>query len=150
MHGSGLRSRRRRPVFMRPRRRRPVIIAVVVAALVIALGAAGGAYLLLHRTVGSPSQTAAAYLSAWQRSAYPAMDKISVNVPRSGLAGPLKQAAAELGVRRLRLSPGRVTAVGGSARAQFIATAVLASGHTWRYQGRLHLISKNRRWWVSW
>jgi Penicillin binding protein transpeptidase domain/NTF2-like N-terminal transpeptidase domain len=149
-HGGVLRSRRRRPVFMRPRRRRPVIIAVVVAALVIALGAAGGAYLLLHRTVGSPSQTAAAYLSAWQRGAYPAMDKVSVNVPRSGLAGPLKQAAAALGVRRLRLSPGRVTTAGGSAQAQFTATAVLASGHTWRYQGRLHLISRNRHWWVSW
>jgi len=135
---------------MRPRRRRSVIIAVVVAALVIALGAAGGSYLLLHRTEGSPSQTAAAYLSAWQRGAYPAMDKISVNVPPGGLAGPLKQAAAELGVRRLRLSPGRVTTAGGSAQAQFTATAVLASGHTWRYQGRLHLISRNRHWRVSW
>jgi hypothetical protein len=123
---------------------------VLVVALVVVLGAAGGAYVLLHRTVGSPSQTAAAYLSAWQRGAYPAMDKISVNVPSSGLAGPLKQAAAELGVRQLRLSPGRVTASGGSAQAQFTATAVLASGHTWRYQGRLHLISKNRHWWVSW
>jgi hypothetical protein len=149
-HGGVLRSRRRRPVIMRPRRHRSVIIAVVVAALAIALGVAGGTYLLLHRTVGSPSQTAAAYLSAWQRGAYPAMDKISMNVPRSGLAGPLKQAAAELGVRRLRLSPGRVTTTGGSAQAQFTATAVLDSGHTWRYQGRLHLINRNRHWWVSW
>jgi len=149
-HGGVSLSRRRRPVFMRRRRRRPVIIAVVVAALVVALGAAGGTYLLLHRTAGSPSQTAAAYLSAWQRGAYPAMDKITVNVPRSGLAGPLKQAAAELGVQRLRLSPGRVTTTGGSAQAQFTATAVLASGHTWRYQGRLNLISRNRHWWVSW
>jgi len=135
---------------MRPRRRRSVIIALVVAALIIGLGAAGGAYYLLRRTVGSPNQTAAAYLSAWQRGAYPAMDKISVNVPRSGLASPLKQAAAELGVRRLRLSPGRVTTAGRSAQAQFTATADLASGHTWRYQGRLRLISKNRHWWVSW
>ena len=128
-------SGRRRSFVMRPRRRRSVIIAVVVAALVIALGAAGGSYLWLRRTVGSPSQTAAAYLSAWQRGAYPAMDKVSLNVPRSGLAGPLKQAAAELGVRRLRLSPGRVTAAGGSAQAQFTATAVLASGHTWTIPG---------------
>jgi Penicillin binding protein transpeptidase domain/NTF2-like N-terminal transpeptidase domain len=151
MNHDGVRlSRRRRSFVMRPRRRRSVIVAVVVAALVIALGAAGGTYLWVRRTVGSPSQTAAAYLSAWQRGAYPAMDKISVDVPRSGLAGPLKQAAAELGVRRLRLSPGRVTAAGGSAQAQFTATALLASGHTWRYQGRLHLISKNRHWWVSW
>jgi hypothetical protein len=142
-------SSRRRSVVMRPRRRRSVIIAVVVLVLVIGLGAAGGAY-LLQRTIGSPGQTAAAYLSAWQRGDYPAMDKVSVNVPGSGLAGPLKQAAAQLGVRRLRLSPGRVTTTGGSAQAQFTATAALASGHVWRYQGRLDLINKNRHWWVSW
>ena len=59
---------------------------MAVLVLVIALGAAAGAY-LLQRTTGSPSQTAAAYLSAWQRGAYPAMDKVSVNVPgcRAGL-----------------------------------------------------------------
>ena len=78
-------SGRRWSVIMRPRRRRSVIIAVVALVLVIALGAAGGAY-LLQRTIGSPSQTAAAYLSAWQRGDYPAMDKVSVNVPSSGLA----------------------------------------------------------------
>jgi Penicillin binding protein transpeptidase domain/NTF2-like N-terminal transpeptidase domain len=151
MYQGGVRlSRRRRPVSMRPRRHRTLIIAAVVAALIIALGAAASSYLWLHRTVGSPSQTAAAYLSAWQRGAYPSMDQVSVSVPPSGLAGPLKQAAAELGVRQLRLSPGRVTSAGGSAQAEFTATALLASGHTWRYQGRLHLISKDRHWRVSW
>ncbi len=33
------------------------------------------------------------------------MDKVSVNVPRSGLAGPLRQADAQLGVRHIRLVP---------------------------------------------
>jgi cell division protein FtsI/penicillin-binding protein 2 len=78
------------------------------------------------------------------------MQKVSVNVPRSGLAGPLRQAAAELGVRRLRLAPGPVTASGGSAVAQFTATADLASGHTWTYTGRLRLVRQDHRWWVSW
>src|SRR5436305_12602422 len=131
----------------RSRRRRSIIIAVAV--LVIARGAAAGSYLLL-RTTGSPGQTAASYLSAWQRGSYRAMEKVSVNVPRSGLAGPLQQASAELGVRRLRLSLGRVTTAGGDAQARFTATAALASGHTWRYQGRLRLVERNRRWWVSW
>src|SRR5437763_201261 len=117
----------------RSRRRRSVIIAVAV--LVIALGAAAGSYLLL-RTTGSPDQTAASYLSAWQRGSYPAMEKVSVNVPRSGLAGPLRQASAELGIRHIRLSLGRVTTAGGSAQAQFTATAALGSGPTWRYQPR--------------
>ena len=129
--------------------RRKVIIGVVVAVLVLALAAGGGYYFLL-RTIGSPQQTAASYLSAWQRGSYPAMEKVSVNVPRSGLAGPLRQASAELGIRHIRLSLGRVTTAGGSAQAQFTATAALGSGHTWRYQGRLHLIKRNRHWWVSW
>ncbi len=130
-------------------RRRPVIIAVVVAVLVVALGAAGGSYLLL-RTTGSPSQTAASYLLAWQRGDYRAMAKVSVNVPRSGLAAPVKLASAQLGLRSIRLSPGRVTTAGGSAQAPFTATAKLAGGRTWTYRGRLQLVTRNRHWWVSW
>jgi len=133
----------------RRRRRRPVIIAVVVAVLVVALGAAGGSYLLL-RTAGSPGQTAASYLLAWQRGDYPAMAKVSVNVPRSGLAAPVKLASAQLGLRSIRLSPGRVTTAGGSAQAPFTATAKLAGGRTWTYRGRLQLVTRNRHWWVSW
>jgi hypothetical protein len=53
---------------MRDRRR--AIVAGVVAAVLIAAAAVGG-YLLL-RTIGSPQQTAAAYLSGWQRASYSA------------------------------------------------------------------------------
>ena len=63
--------------------------------------------------------------------------------------------AAEAGRRRTRRPAAPAVARPGDSRrrirrAQFTATAVLASGHTWRYQGRLHLDSKNRHWWVSW
>jgi hypothetical protein len=133
----------------RGRRRRVATVVVTVAALVVAAVAAGGAYLLL-RTTGSPQQTAARYLSGWQRGNYSAMDQVSVDVPRSGLAGPLRQAAAELGIRRLRLVPGPVTVSGGSAQARFTATASLASGHVWTYTGGLRLVRQDRRWWVSW
>src|SRR5579859_3270886 len=115
-------------------RRRTVVITVVVAVIVIALGAAGGGYLLL-RTHGSPSQTAASYLSAWQHDDYPAMGTVSVNVPAAGLAAPLKQASAQLGIKTLRLSPGLVTNDSAGAQARFTATADLASGHVWKYQG---------------
>jgi hypothetical protein len=129
-------------------RRRSVAVVVTVAVLVVA--AAGGSAGYLLRTVGSPRQTAASYLRGWQQGRYAAMQKVSVNVPRSGLAGPLRQAATELGVRRLRLTPGPVTASGGSAVARFTATADLASGHTWTYTGRLRLVRQDHRWWVSW
>jgi hypothetical protein len=130
-------------------RRRTVITVVIVAVLVLAVVAAGAGYLLL-RTIGSPQQTAASYLSAWQRGDYPAMDKVSVNVPHSGLAVPLRQVAAELGIRHLHLVLGRVTQNGGSAQARYTATADLASSHVWTYQGQLQLVKRNRHWWVNW
>ena len=95
---------------------------VTVTALVVLLGGGAAGYLLL-RTTGSPQQTAASYLSGWQRGDYPAMDKVSVNVPRGGLAGPLRQYAAQLGVRSLHTRLGPVTSSGGTAQAQFTASA---------------------------
>src|SRR5215471_4824491 len=141
--GRGARRGRRR------RGRRRVIIWVVVSVLVLALAAGGTGYLLL-RTAGSPQQTAAAYLQSWEKGDYPAMGKVSVGVPRGGLAGPVQQAAAQLGMRHIHLVLGRVTPNGGTASAQFTASADLASGHVWTYRGRLALVNRNRRWWVNW
>ena len=104
----------------RRRRRRTLIVVVTVAALVVVLGGGAAGY-LLTRTKGSPQQTAASYLRGWQRGDYPAMDKVSVNVPRGGLAGPLRQYAAQLGLRSLHTRLGPVTSSGGTARAQFTA-----------------------------
>jgi Penicillin binding protein transpeptidase domain/NTF2-like N-terminal transpeptidase domain len=133
------------------RRRRRWIIAVTVAVVVVVLVAAAAVgYDVLLRTKGSPSQTAAAYLAGWQRGSYAAMDKVSVNVPRSGLAGPLRQVDAQAGIRHIRLAPGRVTTQGGSAQERFTATADLASGHTWTWRGQLRLVRRDRRWWVNW
>ena len=130
-------------------RRRSVIVVVVAAVLAVAVAAGVGGYLLL-RTRGTPQQTAASYLRAWQRGSYAAMEQVSVNVPRSGLAGPVRQADAELGIRRIRLVPGLVTTDGGSAQARFTATAELGGGHTWTYTGQLQLVQRNREWWVNW
>ena len=88
-------------------------MVVTVAALVVVLGGGAAGY-LLTRTTGSPQQTAASYLRGWQRGDYPAMDKVSVNVPRGGLAGPLRQYAAQLGLRSLHTRLGPVTSSGGT------------------------------------
>src|SRR5437773_7153341 len=134
----------------RPHRgRRRVVIIVLVSVLVLALAAGAAGYLLL-RTVGSPQQTAASYLDAWGKGDYPAMNQVSVGKPAGGLAGPLKLAATQLGVRHLHLVLGRVTQSGGSATAGFTAAADLASGHVWTYRGRLDLVRQNRHWWVNW
>ncbi len=133
----------------RRRRRRSVTAVVAVAVGVVAVAGAAGGYLLL-RTTGSPQQTATSYLGDWQRGSYPAMDTVSMDVPQAGLAAPLGRAAAELGTRRLHLVLRRVTVSGGSAQARFTATADLASGHAWTYQGQLQLVQQNRRWRVKW
>jgi len=125
-------------------------VIVTVAALVVVLGGGAAGYVLLTRTTGSPQQTAASYLSGWQRGDYPAMDKLSVNKPGGGLAGPLRQYAAQLGQRRLHTRLGSVSSSGGTAKARFTAAVTMASGHTWTYHGQLNLVDRNRRWWVSW
>src|SRR5215831_15555968 len=142
MSGRGARRRRRRG-------KRRIIILMVVSVLVLALAAGGASYLLL-RTTGSPQQTAATYLQAWQKGDYPAMGKVSVGVPPGGLAGPLQQAAAQLGMRHIHLVLGQVTPNGGTASARFTASADLASGHVWTYRGQLALVKRDRHWWVNW
>ncbi len=134
----------------RQRRSRGLVTAVICAAvLALALAGAAGSYLLL-RTKGSPGQTAASYLRSWQLGRYPAMDAVSAGQPPGGVSGPLRQAGADLGVRRLRLTLRQVTVNGGSALARFTASAELGGGHTWTYQGRLQLVRRNRRWLVNW
>jgi hypothetical protein len=133
----------------RRKRRRVIIIVVSVAVLVIALGAAGGSYLLL-RTHGSPAQTAASYLTAWQRGDYAAMDAVTVHAPGGGLATPVKQADTQLGLRAIHLVAGQPSTSGGSTQVPFTATAQLTGGHVWTYRGRLQLVQQNKHWWVNW
>jgi cell division protein FtsI/penicillin-binding protein 2 len=79
------------------------------------------------------------------------MTKVSAGTPPGGLGRPIRQLATELGLRSIRLVLGRVTNTGGSAaQAGFTAAASLASGHVWRYQGRLKLVKRSRHWWVDW
>ena len=137
------------PASMRPKKRRRLIAMVTVVVLVLAAAGGTAGYLLL-RTIGSPRQTAASYLRAWQRGEYAAMGKISVSKPPGGLAGPLRAAAAQLGMRSIHLVPGAVTISGGTAVAHFTASADLAAGQTWTYPGQLRLIKQNRHWWVNW
>jgi Penicillin binding protein transpeptidase domain/NTF2-like N-terminal transpeptidase domain len=129
--------------------RRRTVAVVVAVVLVLALAAGATAYLLL-RTHGSPQQTAASYLSDWQRGDYRAMNKVSVHVPHGGLATPLGQFAAQVGLRQIHLVLGRVTPDSAGAQARYTATAELASSHVWHYSGQLQLVKQNRAWWVSW
>jgi hypothetical protein len=138
-----------RAMFRRRGRRRKVVIAVGAAVVLVAAGGAVGGY-LLTRSQPSPRPAAASYLAAWQRGDYQAMGRVSVGVPPGGLATPVKQLSTELGLQRLHLSLHTVTTTGTGAHAAFTATAGLASGHTWTYQGRLNLVQSHGNWRVSW
>ena len=91
----------------RVKRPRGVIAFVLVIALLAVAAIAAGSYVLL-RTKGSPGETAARYLSAWQRGNVAAMRELSVGVPAGGLAGPLAQVDRDLGVRGRQLRLGAV------------------------------------------
>ena len=107
------------------------------------------AFLVLHVT-GSPEQAATTYLTDWQTRAYGEMDTVTVNAPEGGVAGPLRAAAAQLGMRHIHLVLGQVTQDGGTAQARFTATATIAAGQVWKYQGQLQLVTQSRSWFVSW
>src|SRR5215475_9516869 len=118
-----------------------------VAALVVAVAIA--AFLVLHVT-GSPEQTADTFLTNWETRTYSAMDPVTVNAPKGGVAVPLRAAAAQLGLRRIHLVLGQVTQDGGTAQAHFTATATIAAGQVWKYQGQLQLVTQSRTWFVNW
>ncbi|MGE5291304.1 MAG: penicillin-binding transpeptidase domain-containing protein [Micromonosporaceae bacterium] len=133
-----------------PRRPRSVIAIVTAVALIAVAAIAGGSYLLL-RTHGSPGETAARYLSAWQRDNVATMRELSVDVPAGGIGPTLSQVNHDLGVRSKVLRLGRVTTgSGGAARAAFTARLTLSAGTVWTYQGSLRLVERSRRWWVDW
>src|SRR6266487_5847319 len=90
------------------RRSRSVIAFVIVIAVLAGAAVVAGSYLLL-RTNGSPAETAARYLSAWQRGNVAEMRELSVNVPAGGLAKPIAQVNHDLGARGRELRLGRVT-----------------------------------------
>ncbi len=138
---------------MRERDSRASGLAVTAAvfATIASLVVAGviAAFLVLHVT-GSPEQAATTFLTNWETRTYSAMDPVTVNAPKGGVAVPLRAAAAQLGMRRIHLVLGQVTQDGGTAQARFTATATIAAGQVWKYQGQLQLLTQSRAWFVSW
>jgi len=126
-----------------------VTIAVVAALATLVLAVGIGTFLLVHVT-GSPQDTATTFLTDWQAHQYSQMDTVTVNAPAGGVAGPLRASAAQLNLRSLHLKLGPVTPNGSSAQAKFTATATIAGGQVWTYQGQLPLVISSRAWFVSW
>ena len=126
-----------------------VTIAVVAALATLVLAVGIGTFLLVHVT-GSPQDTATTFLTDWQAHQYAEMDTVTVNAPAGGVAGPLRASAAQLNLRSIHLKLGPVTQNGSSAQAKFTASATIAGGQVWTYQGQLPLVISSRAWFVSW
>jgi cell division protein FtsI/penicillin-binding protein 2 len=78
------------------------------------------------------------------------MNKVTVDRPHGGVAGPLTTASRQLGVRSIRLKPGQASSSGAIAQVRSTVTERLTTNHTWTYRGVLHLVKKDRSWWVRW
>jgi hypothetical protein len=125
-----------------PRRRTTTIVVSCLALAAIIAGA--GAY-VLFRTEGSPRETAAAYLAAWENNDYPAMSAL-IAAPPADLAARLGAMRTALGVTKARFRLGAVD----EARAAYTATLTLENVGDWTYQGALALTEHDRKWRVAW
>ena len=138
---------------MRERRSRPngLVVTLAVLGTLASLVVAGvfALFLVMHVT-GSPEETATTYLTDWQTHVYAGMDAVTLNAPEGGVARPLRATAAQLGMRRIHLMLGKVTQDGNTAQVRFTATATIATGSVWKYQGQLQLVTHSRSWFVSW
>ncbi|GAB3983854.1 hypothetical protein GCM10029978_091780 [Actinoallomurus acanthiterrae] len=122
-----------------------LIVAVVAVVLVAAAG--GGAYVLL-RTKGSPEATAEEFLAGWRHGDLTAM-RTATATPPADFDQYYQGLRTGLGVTKVEASLGGVTKHGKQATAPFSAVFTLPAG-TWKYQGRLRLVTSHREWKVAW
>jgi cell division protein FtsI/penicillin-binding protein 2 len=133
---------------LRPRRGKALTLAVVVALLLAAAGV--GAWWLVLRPRGEPGPVAEAYLDAWERADWAAMQRL-VAAPPPDFAAQHQRVLTALQVRRPALTPGPVRSDGDHAEAAFTATLDLRGLGSWSYQGSLRLVRRDRRTWrVDW
>jgi len=126
--------------------RRWVIVAVVAVAVLA--GAGGGAWWLL-RPKARPDPVAAAYLGAWGRRDWAAM-QAQVNAPPADFAAQHTAMLDALRVSEASFAPGTATVDDGRAQVPFQARLTLRALGEWSYQGLLRLVRRDGRWRVDW
>ena len=126
--------------------RRWVIVAVVV--VVVLAGAGVGAWWLLRPTA-KPEPVAAAYLEAWGRKDWAAM-QARVAAPPADFAKRHTDMLDALRVTKASFAPGTVTVTDDRAELPFQARLRLRALGEWPYQGVLRLVRRDDRWLVDW
>ena len=131
--------------------KRPGIVVAVALAVVLAGGAGGWAVLRL-RAGPKPGPVAAAYVDAWRRSDYAAMQRLLLATP-TDFAGQHQRMLADLTAERVTLDLGPVTTARhakGRAQAQVGVTVRSRLLPAWSYRTTLRLVQRQRRWLVDW
>jgi cell division protein FtsI/penicillin-binding protein 2 len=126
--------------------RRWVVVAVVAVVVLAAAGA--GAWWLL-RAKARPDPVAAAYLEAWGRKDWPAM-QARVAAPPADFAAQHTAMLDALRVTQASFAPGTSTVTDDRAEVPFQARLALRALGEWSYQGTLRLVRRDDRWRVDW
>jgi cell division protein FtsI/penicillin-binding protein 2 len=121
----------------------------IVALVVVLLLAAGGGAFLLLRPRGEPGPVAAAYLDAWGRRDWPAMQALVAAAPPDFAAQHTRMLEA-LRVTEASFAAEPARTDGGRAEVPFQARLRLRALGEWSYQGLLRLVRRDRRWRVDW
>ena len=125
--------------------RRWLIVAVVA---VVVLGAGAGAWWVL-RPKARPEPVAAAYLEAWGRKDWAAM-QANVNAPPADFAKRHTDMVEALRVTQASFTPGSATVTDDRAEVPFQAKLALRALGEWPYDGALRLVRRDGRWLVDW
>jgi cell division protein FtsI/penicillin-binding protein 2 len=123
------------------------VIAGVVAVVVLAAAGAGAWWLL--RPKAKPEPVAAAYLEAWGRKDWAAM-QAQVAAPPADFAKRHTDMVDALRVTGASFTPGTATVTDDRAELPFQAKLELRALGEWPYQGQLRLVRRDDRWLVDW
>ena len=126
--------------------RRWLIVAVV--AVVVLAGAGVGAWWLL-RPKARPEPVAAAYLAAWGRSDWAAM-QAQVAAPPADFVKQHTDMVERLRVAEASFAPAAATVTDDRAEVPFSARLRLRALGEWPYDGVLRLVRRDDRWRVDW
>jgi cell division protein FtsI/penicillin-binding protein 2 len=126
--------------------RRWVIVAVVAVVALAGIGA--GAWWLL-RSKDRPEPVAAAYLAAWGRSDWAAM-QAQVAAPPADFAKQHTDMVERLRVAEASFAPGAATVTDDRAEVPFSARLRLRALGEWPYGGVLRLVHRDDRWRIDW
>jgi cell division protein FtsI/penicillin-binding protein 2 len=126
--------------------RRWLIVAVVAVVVLAAAGA--GAWWLL-RPKARPEPVATAYLEAWGRKDWAAM-QAQVATPPADFARRHTDMVEALRVTGASLAPGPATVTDDRAEVPFQARLRLRALGEWPYEGVLRLVRRDGRWLVDW